>query len=100
MNNPICSCVFIKKSETGFAIIVVYVDYLNLMETLEVLIETAKYLKKKFEMKDIRKQNVVLASRSIIFQVECWFINQHILRKILKHFNMDKAHPLSFSMVV
>ena len=25
-NNPICPCIFIKKSKTGFAIIVVYVD--------------------------------------------------------------------------
>ena len=26
VNNPICPCIFIKKSETGFAIIAVYVD--------------------------------------------------------------------------
>ena len=25
VNNPICTCIFIKKSETGFAIIAVYV---------------------------------------------------------------------------
>ena len=35
VNNPICPCVFIKKSETGFAIIVVYVDDLNLVGTPE-----------------------------------------------------------------
>ena len=28
-NNPTCPCVFIKKSESGFAIIAVYVDNLN-----------------------------------------------------------------------
>ena len=33
VNNPICPCVFIKKSETGFAIIAVYVDDLNLVGT-------------------------------------------------------------------
>ena len=33
MNNPICTCIFIKKSETGFAIITVYVDDLNLVGT-------------------------------------------------------------------
>jgi hypothetical protein len=32
-NNPICPCVFIKKSESGFAIIAVYVDDLNLVGT-------------------------------------------------------------------
>ena len=30
-NNPICPCIFIKRSKTGFAIIVVYVDDLNLI---------------------------------------------------------------------
>ena len=33
-NSPICPCIFIKKSETGFAIVVVYVDDLNLIGTL------------------------------------------------------------------
>ena len=46
VNNPICQCVFIKKSETGFAIIAVYVDDLNLVGTPEELTKTAEYLKK------------------------------------------------------
>ena len=32
-NNPICPCFFIKKSESGFAIVSVYVDDLNLVGT-------------------------------------------------------------------
>ena len=55
VNNPICPCVFIKKSETGFAIIAVYVDDLNLVGTPEELTKTAEYLKKEFEMKDLGK---------------------------------------------
>ena len=54
MNNPICPCIFIKKSEIGFAIIAVYVD-LNLIGTPEELTRTTNYLKKNFEMKDLRK---------------------------------------------
>ena len=54
-NNPICPCIFIKKSETIFASIAVYVDDLNLIGTAEKLIRTTKYLKKEFEMKDLRK---------------------------------------------
>ena len=34
-NDPIFPCMFIKKSETGFAIVVVYVDDINLIGTLE-----------------------------------------------------------------
>ena len=40
VNNPICPCVFIKKSKTGFAIIAVYVDDLNLVGTPEELTKT------------------------------------------------------------
>ena len=32
-NDPICQCVFIKKSKTGFAIVAVYVDNKNLIGT-------------------------------------------------------------------
>ena len=45
-NNLICSYVFIKKSESGFAIVAVYVDDLNLVGTPEELIKTAKLFKK------------------------------------------------------
>ena len=48
VNNPICPCIFIKKSETGFAIIVVYVDDLNLVGTPEELTRTTNCLKKEF----------------------------------------------------
>ena len=55
VNNPICPCVFIKKSEIGFSIIAVYVDDLNLVGTPKELTKTAEYLKKEFEMKDLGK---------------------------------------------
>ena len=59
-NNPICPCVFIKKSQSRFAIIVVYVDDLNIIEILEELSKTIKYLKKEFEMKDLSKTKFCL----------------------------------------
>ena len=40
MNNSIDPCVFIKKTENGLTIIVVYVDDLNLIGTPEKLIKT------------------------------------------------------------
>ena len=54
-NNPICPCIFIKKSKIGFSIIVVYVDHLKLIGTPEELTRTTNYLKREFEMKDIEK---------------------------------------------
>ena len=60
MNNPICPCIFIKKSKTEFAIIAVYVDDLNLVGTLEELIRTTNYLKNEFEMKGFGKTKFCL----------------------------------------
>ena len=59
-NNHICPCIFIKKSETGFTIIVVYVDDLNLIGTPKELTRTAKYLKNEFEIKDLGKTKLCL----------------------------------------
>ena len=52
INNPICPCIFIKKLELGFVILVVYVDNINLFRTPEELTKAATYLKDEFEMKD------------------------------------------------
>ena len=59
-NNLICPCIFIKKSKTGFVIIAVYVDDLNLIGTLEELTRTTKYLKNEFEMKYFGKTKFCL----------------------------------------
>ena len=56
-NNPICPCVFIKKSESNFFIITVYVDDLNIIGTHEEIPKIINYLKKEFEMKYLGKIN-------------------------------------------
>lgn len=55
INNGLCPCVFIKRTSSGFAIIIVYVDDMNLISTLEELRDIATYLKSEFEMKDLGK---------------------------------------------
>ncbi|EOY31589.1 Uncharacterized protein TCM_038538 [Theobroma cacao] len=59
-NNSICPCVFIKKSKIGFVMVVVYVDNMNLIRTLEKLSKTTEYLKKEFEVKDFGKIKLCL----------------------------------------
>jgi hypothetical protein len=58
-SDPICPCVFIKKSKSDFVIIVVYVDDLNIIGTHKELM-TVNYLKKEFEMKDLGKTKFYL----------------------------------------
>ena len=65
VNNSIFPWVFIKKVATGFTIIAIYVDDLNLIGTPEGLIKTIDYLKKEFEMKDLGKTKYCL-----ILQIE------------------------------
>ena len=60
VNNPICPCIFIKKSKTRFAIIAMCDDDLNLVGTLEELTRTKNYLKKEFELKDFGKTKFCL----------------------------------------
>ena len=45
-----------KKLESGFAIVVLYVDDLKLVGTLEELTKTTNCLKNEFEMKDLGKK--------------------------------------------
>nr|CAN61800.1 hypothetical protein VITISV_044293 [Vitis vinifera] len=100
VNNPICLCIFIKKSETGFAIIAVYVDDLNLVGTLEELTITTNYLKKEFEMKDLGKTKFCLGLQIEYFPNEVLVHQSTYIKKVLKRFYMDKVHHLSSPMVV
>ena len=76
-----------------------YVDDLNLVRTLEELTRIAKYLKKEFEMKDLRKTKNFLGLQIEHFLTRVLVHQSTYTKKILKHFYMDKAHPLSSPMV-
>ncbi|MCF8704082.1 hypothetical protein L3055_11145 [Corynebacterium sp. MC-02] len=60
MNDPICPCLFIKKSEIKFAIIPVYVDDINVIGTSDELSNTTEYLKKGLRLKIWEKSNYAL----------------------------------------
>ena len=99
-NNPICLCVFIKKWESGFAIVADYINDLNLVGTPEEFTKTVDYLKNEFEMKDLSKTKFCL-DLQIEHLPDGILIHQSTYtEKVLKHFHMDKSHPLSTPMVV
>ena len=99
-NDPIYPCVFIKKSEIGFAIIAVYVDDMNLIRTPEELSKIAEYLKKEFEVKDLGKTKLYLGLE-LEHKANGIIVHQSAYTKrVLKRFYMDNAYPLSTPMVV
>jgi hypothetical protein len=59
-NNDDCPCVFIRKSLTGFCIISVYVDDLNIIGTEFNINEARDHFKTEFEMKDLGKTKFCL----------------------------------------
>jgi len=59
-NSDLCPCVFINKTSSGFAIVAVYVDDMNIIGTLDEVNKTASYLKSEFEMKDLGRTQFCL----------------------------------------
>jgi len=99
-NNDDCPCVFIKRSSTGFCIISVYVDDLNIIGNTQDIDEARKHLKTGFEMKDLGKTKFCLG-----LQVEHLhsgiLVHQYVyVQKLLEKFNMDKTYPNKTPMVV
>ena len=99
-NDPISPCIFIKKFGSGFVIIAVYVDDLNIIGTPEEISVTVNYLKKEFEMKDLGKTKFCLGLQIEHLENGILVHQSTYIEKVLKRFSMDTAHPLSSPMVV
>ena len=76
------------------------VDGLNLVGTPEELTRTKKYLKKEFEMRDLRKAKFCLGFQIEHFSTRVLVHQSAYTMKILKLFYINKTHLLSSSMVV
>lgn len=98
-NNPICPCVFIRKTISGFVIIAVYVDDLNIIGTTKEIKEAREYLKKEFEMKDLGKTRFCLGLQIEYTKNGILVHQSNYTERVLKRFNMDKANPLSTPMM-
>jgi len=55
INDPICSCIYLKRSKNEIAIIIVYVDDINIVETSNEITKAIDFLNKEFEVKDFEK---------------------------------------------
>jgi len=91
---------FYKKYEKEFAIIVVYVDDINIIGTPEELPKAIDCLKKEFEVKDLGRTKFCLGLQIEHLNNGIFVHQEAYVAKVLKHFYMDKSHPLSTPMVV
>jgi hypothetical protein len=93
-NNDDCPCVFIKRSSTGFCIIPVYVDDLNIIGNENDINEARHHLKTEFEMKDMGKTKYCLGLQLEHLPNGIFVYQSSYIEKILKKFNMDKSYPI------
>lgn len=99
-NDPICPCVFIKRSGSDFVITDVYVGDLNISGTPNELSKVVECLTKEFEMKDLGKTKFCLGLQIEHLKNEIFVHQSTYTKNILKRFYMDKSHPLNTLMVV
>ena len=99
-NNDDCPCVFIKKSVTGFCIVSVYVDDINIIGNEHDINEARHHLKAEFEMKDLGQTKFCLGLQLEHFSAGIFVYQATYIQKMLEKFNMDKAYPCKTPMVV
>jgi len=93
-------CVFIKKSQTGFCIISVYVDDLNITGHVQDINEARNHLMMELEMKDLGQTKFCLGLQLEHIPSGIFVYQAAYIEKNLEKFNMDKAHPTKTPMVV
>jgi len=99
-NNDDCPRVFTKKSQTGFCIISVYVDDLNIIGNPQDISEAHNHLKMKFEMKNLGQTKFCLGLHLEHLPTGILVHQSTYVQKVLKKFNMDKSYPSKTPMVV
>ena len=99
-NNNDCPCVFTKKSPTGFWIILVYVDDLNIIGNPKDIEEARNHLTTEFVMKDLGKTKYCLGLQLEHLPSGILVHQSAYIQKILEKFNMDKSYPSKTPMVV
>jgi hypothetical protein len=90
-NSDDCPCVFIRKCNTGFCIISVYVDDLNIIGHTKDIDEECNHLKIEFEINDLGKTKFYLGLQIEHLQMSILVHQSAYVLKVLEIFNMDKA---------
>jgi hypothetical protein len=90
----------IRKSSTGFCIISVYVDDLNIIGTMLDINEAHDHLNTEFEMKNLGKAKLCLGLQLEHLPTSILLHQSAYVQKILEKFNIDKTYPSKTPMVI
>ena len=85
-NDPISPCIYMKKFENEFSIIIVYVNDINIVETPNELTKAIDCLKKGFEMKDIEKEFFFLRLQIKYLNKDVFIHKEACIIKVCKMF--------------
>ena len=99
-NSDDCPCVFIKRSSSGFCIISMYVDDINIIGDSPNIDEARNHLKTEFEMKDLGKTKFCIGLQIEHLHSGILVHQSAYIQKILEKFNMDKSYPAKAPMVI
>jgi hypothetical protein len=84
-NSDDCSCVFIRKFNTVFCIISIYIDGLNIIGHTKNIDEARNHLKKEFKMKDLGKTKFYLGLQIEHLQTSILVHQSAYVKKVLKN---------------
>jgi hypothetical protein len=93
LNSDDCPCVFIRKSNTGFCIISVYVDDLKIIGHTNDIDEAHNHLKKEFKMKDLGRTKFYLVLQIEHLQTGILVHQSAYVQKILENLIWTKHTP-------
>jgi hypothetical protein len=99
-NSGDCPCVFIRRSSTGFYIISVYIDDINITGHTKDIDEAHNHLKTEFKMNDLGRTKFCLGLQVEHLHTGILIHQSVYVQKIFKKFNMDKAYLAKTSMIV
>ena len=99
-HDPSLPCIFTLRNSTGFAIVAIYVDDLNLVGTPATCNHVVTLLTKRFEMKLLGRTSYCLGLQVANLTDGSILLHQTTYtKKILKRFDMDQATLLSAPMI-
>ena len=99
-NHSALPCVFVLRDTSGFVILAVYVDNLNLVGIEALYLHVEKLLTSTFEMKLLGRTSFCIGLQIRYFSNGSILIHQEAyVKKLLRSFNMHEAHPLAAPMI-